>query len=147
MQKLMNNFSARTTRPIYIHQLFAGVFQADFRAAALTLGNVNIILIVRRPWSKAYTRTIHDVVHGLVNCRNVFGICKIDWVLSSSSSSVSYCCGGGIVCWVTDNTRWRREKKKGLEDWIVRMNERKCLSSHRLIVMKHHSNMANYIVT
>lgn len=74
----MNNFSARTKFLIYIHQLLPGVSHAYFRAAARALGNVNIILIVRRPRSEAYTRAIADVVHGLVNCRNEFGICEID---------------------------------------------------------------------
>lgn len=69
VQKLMNNFSAMTLLLIYIHQLSPGAPHAHFRTAPRTLGNVNIILIVRRrPWNKSYTRAIADVVHGLVNC-------------------------------------------------------------------------------
>jgi hypothetical protein len=67
MQQLVNNFSATAKMLIHIHQLLSGVSQAYFTAAACSLSNVNVILIVRCPWSESYTRAIADGKHGVVN--------------------------------------------------------------------------------
>lgn len=67
VEKFMNNFSAWTEILIQIHQLLADVFEADFRRATGTFGDVDVILMVGRPWSEAYTRTIADVGHRFEN--------------------------------------------------------------------------------
>lgn len=61
-------FSAWAEFLIQIHQLLADVFEADFRRTTGSFGDVDVILMVGRPWSEAYTRTIADVDHRFENC-------------------------------------------------------------------------------
>lgn len=68
VEEFMNNFSAWAEFLIQIHQLLADVFEADFRRTTRSFGDVNVILMVGRPWSKSYTRTIADVDHRFENC-------------------------------------------------------------------------------
>lgn len=68
VEEFMNNFSAWTEFRIQIHQLLADVFEANFRRATGTFGDVDVILMVGRPWSEAYTRAIADVGHRFENC-------------------------------------------------------------------------------
>lgn len=81
VQQLMNNFASLTRLLVNIHQLFPGVLHSDFRAAARTLDDENIIFVVRRPRGELNAWNVRDVIHRCVDGRDEFWACEgINWV-------------------------------------------------------------------